>query len=86
MLFRSVLYPNPASDELKAILPKGVNGMVNIQVFSQPGVKLLDYNTETFDGVSFTVDVKRLSPGIYSIVFTNSEKHTYCRGRFVIIK
>jgi hypothetical protein len=80
------IYPNPATDVIKAILPDGVIGTVNMKIFNLQGALVLEYNTETFNGVPLLIDIRRLSPGTYLAVFRNSQKKTSCMGRFIVIK
>lgn len=80
------IYPNPATDVIKAILPDGVIGTVNIKILNLQGALMLEYNTETFKGVPLPIDIRRLSPGTYVVVFRNSQKKTSCLGRFIVIK
>ena len=80
------IYPNPATDEIKAILPDGVIGTVNMKIFNLQGALMLEYNTETFKGVPLLIDIRKLSPGTYLAVFRNSQKKTSCMGRFIVIK
>jgi len=47
---------------------------------------MADYNTVAILGVPLLIDIKRLSGGTYTVVFTNPvSKSSYC-GRFVVIK
>jgi len=80
------LYPNPAAEELKAVLPQGIIGTVNIKVFNQTGMLMLEYNTEALSKIPLLVDIRSLSRGIYSIVFTNNQTKITYRSRFVVIK
>ena len=80
------LYPNPATEELKAVLPQGIIGAVNIKVFNQTGMLMLEYNTEALSKTPLLIDIRSLSRGIYSIVFTNNQTKITYRSRFVVIK
>jgi hypothetical protein len=81
-----VLYPNPANTFIKAVLPDRIIGTVNIKIINQSGMLMSDYNTEAVQGVPLLIDVKRLSGGTYSVVFTNTDTKISCRGRFIVIK
>jgi hypothetical protein len=80
------LYPNPATAEIKAILPGVLTGKVNVKIISQSGSLMSEYNTEYTQGVPLLIDIKRLSGGTYSVVFANTVKRISCRGRFIVIK
>ena len=80
------LYPNPASEELKAVLPLGIIGAVNIKVFNQTGMLIMEYNTEVLPKIPLLIDIRSLSMGVYSVVFTNNQMKITYRGRFVVIK
>jgi Zinc carboxypeptidase/Secretion system C-terminal sorting domain len=80
------LYPNPAAEELKAVLPQDIIGAVNIKVFNQTGMLMLEYNTEALSKIPLLVDIRSLSRGIYYIVFTNNQTKITYRSRFVVIK
>jgi hypothetical protein len=80
------IYPNPATTELSAVLPERIMGNISIRIFNQAGTIFSDYITEAIKGVPVKIDVKRLSGGIYSVVFTNTVTKNSCRGRFIVIK
>lgn len=80
------LYPNPAADEIKAVLPQGIIGAVNIKVFNLTGMLMLEQNTEAFAKTPLSVDIRSLTRGIYSIVFSNNQTKITYKGRFVVIK
>ena len=81
-----ILYPNPTVTELNAVLPESIMGDIGIRIFNQAGTLLSDYITETIPGVHVKIDVKRLTVGIYTVVFTNTDKKISCYGRFIVIK
>jgi murein tripeptide amidase MpaA len=81
-----VLYPNPATNEIKAVLPDIIKGTVNVRIFNQSGRLMSDYKTEVVNGSPLIIDIKTFSAGLYSVVFTNTATKSSCRGRFVVIK
>lgn len=81
-----VLYPNPASSKITALLPDLITGSVNIRIYNQLGMLLSDYNTEAEQGVPLLININSLAAGTYSIVFTSKLTKAYVRGRFIIIK
>jgi|WetSurMetagenome_2_1015567.scaffolds.fasta_scaffold02280_2 murein tripeptide amidase MpaA len=81
-----VLYPNPATTDLKAVLPELLMGPIKIRIISLSGMLISEYNTEAVHGIPVQIDTKRLPSGIYTIVFTNIVTKTYSRGRFIVVK
>ncbi|MEI8226306.1 MAG: M14 family zinc carboxypeptidase [Bacteroidota bacterium] len=82
----SVLYPNPATTEIKAMLSDGIIGIVNVRIINQSGVLISDYITEVFKGVPVQINTKGLSGGTYTAVFTNTATKISCHSRFIVIK
>lgn len=80
------LYPNPARNELKALLHDITTGSVNVRIFSQTGMLLSEFSTIVQPGLPVRIDVSKLNAGIYSVVFTNISSRASEHGRFVIIK
>lgn len=80
------LYPNPATVEINAVLPERIVGTVNVRIISLTGMLLSDYNTEVMQGVPLRIELKKLSAGIYSVVFTDADSKNSCNGRFIVIK
>jgi hypothetical protein len=79
-----LLYPNPASSYIIAKLPETLNGKTNIRIIGQSGIKIADYNEDFIFGNHLRIDVRSLSGGVYSIIFTNSKSGISYRSRFVI--
>jgi hypothetical protein len=81
-----VLYPNPATNMINAVLPEGFSGTVNIRIINQSGMLMSDYNTESVSGIPVQIDIRRLSGSTYTIIFTNTAAKTSSRARFIVIK
>jgi hypothetical protein len=81
-----LLYPNPATTEMKAVLPEKIIGTVRVRIINQAGMLMSDYNIETVKGVPVLIDLRRLSGGAYSIIFSNVFSNISYRGRFIVIK
>jgi hypothetical protein len=81
-----LLYPNPAINDIKAVLPDMIAGTINVRIIDQSGKLMSDYKTEAANGVPLLIEVKSLSAGTYTIVFTNTVSRTSFFGRFVVIK
>ena len=81
-----ILYPNPASEELKAVLPQGIIGKVNVKVINQTGMLIMEYDTEVIPKIPLLIDIRSLSRGIYSVIFTNNKMKITYRSRLVVTK
>jgi len=81
-----ILYPNPATTEIKAVLPGGIAGTVNIRIINQAGMVISDYNTQAFTKVPVIIDVKKLSGGLYTVVFTSTTSKSLFKARFIVVK
>jgi len=81
-----VLYPNPATTELRAVMPDRIAGQVNVKIISYSGVLITEYNTEVIKGEPIHLDIKRLSPGTYAVIFTNLDSRISFRSKFIKVK
>jgi hypothetical protein len=79
-----LLYPDPASSFMMAKLPENMDGRVNIIIVSQSGVKVADYYREFSFGYPLELDVRGLSGGAYTIVFTHNLSGVSYRARFIV--
>ena len=81
---KPLLYPNPGSTYIKAVLPEKMRGSVKVEIFNISGMKLSDFYTETSDRLPVTIDVRWLPGGSYIVVFTNSASQISYRSRFIV--
>jgi hypothetical protein len=81
-----VFYPNPATSEIKAVLPQSAIGQINVRIVSMSGLIMSDYDTEAFHGEPLRIDVKKFSGGVYTVVITNKGTKKIFKGRFIVIK
>jgi murein tripeptide amidase MpaA len=81
-----VLYPNPSSVVLNAILPDQMAGTVSIRIYSGSGKLLRDYLVQAEQGIPLHIDIQGLAGGVYTVVFTNKISKAVSRARFVVIK
>jgi hypothetical protein len=79
-----LLYPNPARNLLKALLPDSVAGSVNIKIVNLSGMIVADFESQALAGVPLSVDISSLSGGAYTIIFKSGS--VTCHGRFMVIK
>jgi hypothetical protein len=81
-----LLYPNPAVNSVRAILPDIFSGSINIRIINLTGMLVFDYNTEAYYGIPLSIDIKSLPSGTYTMVFTHKISRTTLHGRIVVIK
>lgn len=81
-----VLYPNPASINLRAVIDNRLAGPVNVRIYGSSGMLLENYDLQAEHGIALIIGVKRLPPGIYTIVFTNKISGSTSKGRFAVIR
>ena len=81
-----LLYPNPARNEIRTLLPDTMGGNFNLKIINPAGKLVSEYITESVQGIPVLVDIKMLPSGTYTIVFTNTITRTSFHGRFVVIK
>lgn len=80
-----LLYPNPASSFVTAKLPGKLSGKVNIKIISQSGREVADYYKDFVFGYPMEIDLRGLSGGGYTIIFTNTVSGASFRSRLVVI-
>jgi hypothetical protein len=81
-----LLFPNPAKNNIYAILPDSMTGFINVRIINQTGALISDYNVEAVQKVPIIMDVKNLAAGIYTVLFSNIHRSRLSYGRFVVIK
>lgn len=79
-----LLYPNPADQFLKVVLPQRQQGRVNVSIYNSMGSKLQDFNTITFDDVPLVLNLSALEPGAYMLAITNLSTNFSDKARFVV--
>jgi hypothetical protein len=81
-----LLYPNPARNNLNALLPDVFTGDIKIRIINQAGRVMSDYKTKTISGIPIVIDIRSLSAGTYTAVFSSFSQGRSFYGRFVVIK
>jgi hypothetical protein len=81
-----LLFPNPATNNIYAVLPDSMTGFINVRIINQTGALISDYNIEAVRRVPVIMDVKNLAAGIYTVLFSNFNRSRLSYGRFVVIK
>ncbi|MCU0407602.1 MAG: hypothetical protein MUD02_01520 [Bacteroidales bacterium] len=80
-----VLYPNPASEYIKAVLPESFYGPLNIRIYSVTGILVSDSESETQLGLPVTIDVGHLPAGSYSAAFRSRISGISVSARFIVL-
>ena len=81
-----LLYPNPARNAIRALLPDIMTGKINVRIINQSGMLMSDYNTSAVKGIPLLIDVKSFSAGMYTVVCSVLNTGIRFHGRFVVIK
>jgi hypothetical protein len=82
-----LIYPDPASTFIKAVVPKSVRGgTVNVRIINLAGMKVSDFDTDVSDRDPVFIDISRFASGTYVIIFTSKSKNLSSRARFVIFR
>lgn len=82
----ALIYPNPASSEIWALLAGRMEGKLNIRIFNISGKLFADYEVVAQKGLPLKIDLKRFSPETYTIVFTNLQNGFMAKGRFIVAR
>ncbi len=61
-------------------------GNVNIAIYSSMGVKLVDYNTVTYEDSPLWFYLEKFPGGVYSIIITNLDTKIRNICRFVVVR
>ena len=83
---KPLLYPNPGTTFIKAVLPEGLRGTINVKIFNQTGMKMSDFNTTSASGNPVMLDIRTLAAGSYIVVFTGIDTGLSYRSRFIVTR
>jgi len=81
-----IIYPNPAEEYIRVILPQRQKGIINIKLYNPYGYKLSDYDEDTSGGHPLVLDIDGYAAGVYTLVITNTATEFSDTGRFIIIR
>ena len=79
-----ILYPNPANESLRAVLPEELFGRVNVRIFSALGIRLRDYYDEAVEDIPLEINVRDLPDGSYTLIISSTESAALSMKRFVV--
>ncbi len=81
-----IIYPNPAEEHIRVILPQRQKGMINVRLYNPYGYKLADYDEDTSGGHPLIIDIAGYAAGVYTLIITNTATEFSDIGRFIIIR
>lgn len=81
------IYPNPADDFLRVVLPDRQIGEVELMIINSLGVKVFEYeDMSTFEDVPVVINLQELPVGVYSVVIRNSVTKVTDKAPFIIMR
>jgi hypothetical protein len=81
-----LLFPNPATSELFAVLPASLTGEVGIKIYNSTGMLCGSFEQHTQSSEPLKIDINNLSSGVYTIYFRNNLTGKSGRQRFIRIR
>ena len=81
-----LLYPNPANQSVRIVLPGRLTGDISVRIFNSLGYKLADFEEQTNEGFPLVIDVSRFSGGVYTLILTNRLTNFSDVCRFVVVR
>jgi hypothetical protein len=81
-----VVYPNPAKDYVRVVLPERQYGLAIIRLYNNLGQKIHEYTTTNFEDIPLQVDLTGLPSGSYTLTITNTGSNITDRAGFVIVR
>ncbi len=79
-----VLYPNPASLIIKAVLPASLSGEINIQIINSTGAVISNFVQKISERIPLRIDVSSMPNGLYFIKFTGRNPDVSYVSRFIV--
>jgi len=80
------MYPNPADDYIRVILPQRQKGIINIKLYNPYGYKISDYDEDTSEGYPLILGIAGYAAGVYTLIITNTATQFTDFGRFIILR
>jgi len=81
-----ILYPSPASESVRAVLPEDFTGQVRIILYDSGGRKIRDYYENATEDIPLVLDVRHLPGGVYVVVVSKTGSPLRCWKRFVVVR
>jgi hypothetical protein len=80
-----ILYPNPAAEEMNAVLPEILFGRVKVTVYNAFGIKMREYYEEAAEDIPLRIDVSDMPGGVYILEISKADTGVPERKRFVVV-
>lgn len=80
-----ILYPNPATGEMNAVLPEILFGRVKVTVYNTFGIKMKEYFEEAAEDIPLRIDVSDMPGGVYILGLSKADAGVSERKRFVVV-
>ena len=81
-----ILYPSPARESVRAVLPEDFSGQVRIALYDSGGRKIRDYYENATEDLPLMLDVRHLPDGVYVVLVSKTGSSLRCRKRFVVVR
>jgi hypothetical protein len=78
-----VLYPNPATSEVKYLLPDKMGGNINVSIYSSIGKKIADFATVYYPGDRLVIDLQGFPSGMFFVNFRNLSEGLTFTAKFI---
>jgi hypothetical protein len=80
------VYPNPADEFLRVVLPDRQLGVVELTIINSLGVKVLEQkNISTFEDVPLVINLQDLPVGVFTVVIRNNATKVTNKTPFIIM-
>jgi hypothetical protein len=84
-----LIYPNPANEFIKVVLPDRMVGNVGVNIFNPLGIRVMrnsiNETINTIEDIPLVINIRDIPGGVYTIVITNLSTKDTGKGRFVVV-
>jgi hypothetical protein len=84
-----LIYPNPANEFIKVVLPDRLVGNVGVNIFNSLGIRIMrnsiNETINTIEDIPLVINIRDIPGGVYTIVITNLSTKDTGKGRFVVV-
>lgn len=77
-----LLFPNPASNILRAIFSDKLRDRIRIRIFNSAGIEVMTFDADSSDGSPAEINISRLTSGTYIIAITNKSTGYTATAKF----
>ncbi len=83
------IYPNPANEFIKVVLPERQIGIVELNIINTLGINVTmntgNYEVHTFEDIPLYLNIQDLPGGVYTIIIRNTETKVTDKASFVVV-